>query len=103
MARRRYSPEFKADAVKFVMESNRTVADIARHLDIQPMTLGNWVRKENSRAGGVSAAGVPDETPEQELHRLRVERKEWVAKTSRLELELDFAKKVASWLAKNEK
>jgi transposase len=102
MARRRYSPEFKADAVKFVVESDRTVVDIARHLDIHPMTLGNWVRKDKNGPRGVSLAGVPNETMEQELHRLRAERKELTAKCSRLEMELDFAKKVASWLAKNE-
>jgi Transposase len=58
MARRRYSPEFRADAVKFVVESSRTMVNIAGHLDIHPMTLGNWVRKE--QAGVVSSAGVPD-------------------------------------------
>jgi transposase len=103
MARRRYSPEFKADAVKFVLGSDRTVTDIAEHLDIHPMTLGNWVRKEKDRAGCVSPAGIPDETPEQELHRLRAEKREWARQKSTLEMELDFAKKVASWLAKNER
>jgi transposase len=100
MARRRYSPEFKADAVKFVLGSDRTVTDIAEHLDIHPMTLGNWVRKEKGTARGVSPAGMPDETPEQELHRLRNLTRVLSAEKTRLEMELDFAKKVAAWLAK---
>jgi transposase len=60
MDRRSCSPEFRADSVKFVLESGRTVSDVARHLDIQPITLGNWVRKEKGEAGGVSLADVPD-------------------------------------------
>jgi transposase len=93
MARRRYSPEFRADAVKFVLGSDRSVKNIAEHLDIHPMTLGNWVRKERDKTGGVSPAGIPDETPEQELHRLRRAEKEWARQKTRLKMELDFAKK----------
>ena len=101
MSGRRQSPEFKADAVKYVHNGDRSVEDIARQLDIHPMTLRNWVRKEKELAGGVSPVGLPEETPEQEVVRLRQRTKELFADNTRLELELEFAKKVASWLAKN--
>ncbi|MGH3505531.1 MAG: IS3 family transposase [Nocardioidaceae bacterium] len=48
--RNRYTPEFKEEAVKMVLESSRPVAEIARELHINDGTLGNWVnlyRKEH--------------------------------------------------------
>jgi transposase len=49
--RRKYSPEYKDEAVKMVLENPvRSVASIARDLGIHEATLGNWVtlyRKKN--------------------------------------------------------
>ena len=39
--RRRFSPQFKADAVQMVIETGRPVAEVAR--DLHDGTLGNWV------------------------------------------------------------
>jgi transposase-like protein len=41
--RRKFSPEFRDEAVKMVTEGNRPVAQVARELGINPGTLGNWV------------------------------------------------------------
>lgn len=41
--RRKFSPEFRDEAVKMVIEGNRSTAAIARELGINPGTLGNWV------------------------------------------------------------
>lgn len=45
------SPQFKAEAVQFVIESGRIIAEIVRELEINDGTLGNWVneRKNNNR------------------------------------------------------
>ena len=38
-----FTPTFKAEAVKMVIESSRPVAQVARELSINPGTLGTWV------------------------------------------------------------
>ena len=43
--RRKFSPEFKAEAVKMVIETSRPVAEVAREIHINEGTLGNWVNK----------------------------------------------------------
>jgi transposase-like protein len=48
--RRKFSPEFRDEAIKMVIDGNRPVAQVARELGINPGTLGNWVaqyRKEH--------------------------------------------------------
>jgi transposase-like protein len=49
--RRKYSPEYRDEAVKMVIETSRPIAVIARDLNINEGTLGNWVatyRKEHA-------------------------------------------------------
>ena len=41
--RGRFTPEFKDEAVRLVIESGRPIAQIARELKIPDGTLGNWV------------------------------------------------------------
>ncbi|TDV43742.1 transposase [Actinophytocola oryzae] len=41
--RRKFSPEFRDEAVKMVIEGNRPAAQVARELGINSGTLGNWV------------------------------------------------------------
>lgn len=41
--RRKFSPEFRDEAVKMVIESSRPIADVARELGLVEGTLGNWV------------------------------------------------------------
>jgi len=43
--RRKFTAEFKADAVALVLDEGRTIADVARSLGIVAQTLGNWVRQ----------------------------------------------------------
>ena len=41
--RRKFSPEFREEAVKMVTESSQPIARVARELNIKEGTLGNWV------------------------------------------------------------
>jgi transposase-like protein len=41
--RRRFSPQFKAEAVQMVIETGKPTAEVARDLGIHDGTLGNWV------------------------------------------------------------
>ena len=42
---RKYSPEFREEAVKLALDSSRAIAEVARELGINEGTLGNWVNK----------------------------------------------------------
>ena len=42
--RRRFTAEFKAEMVKPVKQSNRTMADVAMELGISAKSVGAWVR-----------------------------------------------------------
>ena len=41
--RRKFSLQFKAEAVQMVISASRPIAEIARDLGIHDGTLGNWV------------------------------------------------------------
>jgi hypothetical protein len=41
--RRKFSPEFRDEAVKMVVGGDRPAAQVARELGINPGTLANWV------------------------------------------------------------
>lgn len=76
--RRQFSPQFKAEAVQMVVGLGRSLAAVARDLEINPGTLGNWVkawREENpdpaTAADPVEAARVAE--MEAEIRRLRME------------------------------
>ena len=43
--RRKFSPEFKDEAVKMVIESSRAIAEVAREIQVNEGTLGNWVHR----------------------------------------------------------
>ena len=41
--RRRFSPQFKAEAVQMVLETGKPIAEVARDLGINESALGNWL------------------------------------------------------------
>jgi transposase len=43
--RRRFTEEYKAQAVAFVIDDHRPVAEVARNIGVHEMTLGKWVKK----------------------------------------------------------
>lgn len=68
-SRRRFTPEFKDEAVKLVINTNRPVATVARELGLQEQTLGRWVKSFKDRQDGGERALT--ETEYAELLRLR--------------------------------
>ena len=42
---RKFSPEYRDEAVKMVVEMSRPIAEVARDLGLNESTLGNWVTK----------------------------------------------------------
>lgn len=43
--RRKFEPEFRAEAVRLVRDQGRTVADVARSLGLHVNTLHTWVKE----------------------------------------------------------
>ena len=71
--RRAFSPEFKADAVRMLAERRAlgvSLAQVGRELDVRPNQLRAWAQQARSTSGG---SGVPGESVEQEVRRLRRE------------------------------
>ncbi len=91
--RRRFTDEYKTRAVDLVISDNRTIADVARSIGVHEMTLGKWVKKTKDE--GPVTDRVLSEDERAELERLRTE-------NQRLRMEAEFAKKVATWFAKDE-
>ena len=87
--RRKFSDEFKRDAVELVRSTGRPIAHVAEELGIYDSTLGNWVRKadeQDDERKGLSA----DE-------RARLEELE--AENAELRMERDLLKRtVAFWV-----
>lgn len=91
--RRKFSHQFKAEAVQLVLETGRPIAEIARELEVNEGTLGNWVnawRRENPEP-------EPDLTP---VERAKVKMME--DEIRRLRLENEFLKKAAAFFAKTQ-
>jgi transposase len=97
--RRSFSEEYKREAVNFVLEG-RSVAEVARNIGVHEMTLGRWVRKAKDSDGAAPADAVLGESERLELIRLREQAKNDKAAIAELQMQVEFAKKVATWFAK---
>jgi transposase len=89
--RRRFTREYKAQAVQRVIESGLPLADIAAELDVSPGQLSQW-RNEQLAAGSAEAL-AQKKADEAEMLRLRREVK-------RLEDENLILRKAAACFAK---
>jgi len=73
MERRKYTKEFKQEAVKLSCESNRSVAEVAKNLGIRPELLYRW-RSEQRQEGEDAFPGKgKTKLSEEEVRRLRRE------------------------------
>lgn len=101
--RRRFTDEYKANAVSLVLDDGRTIAEAARNIGVHEMTLGKWVKKERDSRDEQRRPDEPlDESEREELNRLREENKEVQAENAHLQMQVSFAKKVATWFAKEQ-
>ena len=55
-----YSPEFRAEAVRLLRSSGKTVAELSRELGVSEQTLRNW-RRQAAVDRGESAGVITDE------------------------------------------
>jgi len=68
--RRSFSPEYKEEAVKLVIDRSQPVADVAREIGIHEQTLRNWVASyRKSHAGEEPPLSLPERARLRELEK----------------------------------
>jgi transposase len=90
--RRAFTQEFKAETVRLVRESGKSVGAVARELDLTETALREWVRQAEVDAGRGRPGALTTEERE-ELARLRRE-------VRTLRMERDILKKATAFFAK---
>lgn len=90
--RRNFSDEFKAGAVRLVLEEGKSVTQVAKDLDLTVSSVGDWVERARANAGK-STRGTLTSDEKDELARLRKEVRE-------LRLEREILKKATVFFAK---
>jgi transposase len=89
--RKKYSREFRDEAVKMVLESSRPIAHVARELGLNEGTLGNWVNKYRKEHG-------PEEDPELDISE-RARLRELEDEVRELRMKNEFLGKAAAFFA----
>jgi transposase len=70
--RRRFSPEFKRDAIALYKSSGRSIAAVAKELGVGESNLGGWLAKDRERRAISDPVGYAAEVAESdEVKRLR--------------------------------
>ena len=87
--RRKFTDEFKAETVKLIRGSGRTVGSVARELSLTETAVRNWVKQ--AEASGSTDTLSTDERAE--LRRLRKENQE-------LRMEKEILRKATAFFAK---
>jgi transposase-like protein len=87
---KKYSPEFRDEAARMVVETSRAIAEVARELGVSETSLGNWVRAYREEHAG-------DEPPLQVSERARL--RELERENQELRLKNEFLSKAAAYFA----
>ncbi len=90
-SRRKFSPEFKAEAVELVISSGRPIVQVAKEIGISDGSLGNWVRewKEEYPEAGSKDPGPVEWAKYKALQ----------AENAELKREIEFLGKVSAFFA----
>jgi len=91
--RRQFDDEFKAQAVRLVLDDGKTIPTVARDLDLTESALRLWV--ERARADRTHGRTGLTTAEREELARLRKENRE-------LRTEREILKKAAAFFAKHQ-
>ena len=90
----KYKPEFRDEIAKLIVESDRSIVEVAREYGLNETTVGTWVKKYRAAH---ATDEVPLELPE------RAELRELRRRARELEVENAFLKKVAAHFAKEQR
>ena len=89
---RKFTPEYRDEAVKLVIHTQRPIAEVARELGVNEGTLGTWVNKYRADHPVTEELSLPD----------RVKLKELERENRDLRLQNDFLKKAAAYFAREQ-
>jgi transposase len=90
----KFSPEFREEAAKMVVDGSRPIARVARELGVGETTLGNWVKAYRERH-------AVDEPGLELSERARL--RELERQNRELEMENVFLKKAAAYFAREQR
>ncbi len=91
--RRKFSDEFKRDAVEIVRSSDKSIAEVARELGVYDSSLGNWVKQDQVDRGEREGLSSDEQTELVELRR----------ENARLRMERELLKRaVAFWVRESD-
>jgi transposase len=90
--RRKFTPEFKAEAVRLCQVGDRSIKKVAEDLDLTETALRDWVKRAEIDAGNGPKDALTT-AERQELQQLRRDNK-------RLMMEREILKKAAAFFAK---
>ena len=89
-AYQKYSPEFREEVARMVIETSRPIAEVGREYKINETTVGNWVRAYREKHGEPEEPlSLPERARLQELER----------KNRELEMKCAFLTKAAAYFA----
>jgi len=91
--RQKFTPGFKSDAIKLVIENGYTGHEVARRLGIGPSNVTRWVREYRDEHKSCNHGEKPHREFEAEIKRLEKENK-------RLQMEREILKKAMVFFAK---
>jgi transposase len=89
---RKFSPEFRNEAVRLVIDGSRPIAQVARELGVNEGTLGNWVNQYRRDHAG----DEPPLTPHERIQLAEAQRE-----LRELRMENEFLKKAAAYFARD--
>ena len=87
--RRSYTPAYRREAARLVIDTGRPIAHVAREIGIGEQLLGRWVAMERARDDDPPPALDVDERAE--LERLRIE-------VAELRMDREFLKKATAYV-----
>ena len=93
VTRRKFSREFKVEAVKLVTQRGVAVAQAAKDLDVHENVLRKWVRELRDQPHQAFPGNGKQMVQDAEVVRLRKE-------VAKLKVERDILKKAAAYFAK---
>ena len=88
-SRRRLSAEFKAETVRLVVQSDQSIAELSRDLDVSETSIRKWVEQARVDAGDQTGLSTDERA---ELRRLRRENRT-------LRMEREILKKATAFFA----
>jgi transposase len=94
--RPKFTREYKDEAVRLVLDSDRPLIEVAKSLGINQSTLGHWVqdaKKDADGAGGEEQLSALERAELEELRKFKAQ----------AQMDIAFLKKVASFFASEQK